>query len=594
MTFRLKSLAILPTPGGLEFPEAKFGRFLTHLHGDNGSGKTAVMCALYWVLGGARTVEEPLWSRCTGARLTLLTSDRREVTLFRAFTERFVANLTVGDAQPEHFSDEGEWSQAVLPLLGIEPREWSGKNGGVAAAYLSVVLPAFAIDQDKGWILPYSPFSNRQFIEDQSQEVTRLMLGIAQLHDPKRDAQRKKLTDELARLEGAIGIRSRAIESLAKSLPPQSSTLETMKASRENLATELRQFDSVVTSLAEIDAALQARVEAASGARNAAADELAMAKHRRAVLQKLLDEGKADLDLIGTNEVAADAFRRFCGNPSCQFFAGSAEPNSYGRRVLYLRDQFKDIVAAMDSVDGILRSTADKLALAESHLAQVRREYEVATKAKATDRVIAAVDSVTKELANVSRSIALSEEVGSERAARDELVDKRNGVHNDLANHDDADTRRRKSVSTAVAALRKSIVRWMEVLKTNEVGAIGVDDDLRLTVGGKVMSDSKGPSGSSRLRVILAYHAALLETSFELGGNHPPMLLFDAPKQHELDPKDFAAYLSELRKVFRDKNVQVVLTSRTEVPTEQEDAVWKPRFPGVEHPWYLGPASKVA
>lgn len=591
MTLRLISLTIDAQPGGLQLPEQKFSEFLTHVHGENGTGKTAVMCALYWALGGARQVDDPLWTKCSGVRLRLTDLDGREVTLYRAFSDQFDATVNVAGTNT-HYDDEAEWSDVVLPMLGVTPREWSAKGGGIATSYLNVVLPAFAVDQDKGWIQPYAAFSNKQFIEDQSQEVVRLMLGLPQRHDPKRDKQKKKLSDEVERLEREIATRNRTLDSLAKSLPTRIDALDAMKSSRERLLAELKQFDAIVSSMAQIDASLRGRVDEAVRARDAAARELADARHRKGVLERLRDEGYADIDLVGTNEVAADAFRRFCGNPSCQFFAGKAEPSSYGRRLLYLRDQFKDILAAMDAVGGVLQMGAARLATAEEQLTRLRAEHEAAARLKATDQIVAAIEGVTKQLAGISKNIALTEEIAVERRARDKLTEEHAVAHADLTSHNEAETRRRKSVATASTALAKALMRWMEILNANDVGSIGVDEDLRVTVKEKVLTDTRGPSGSSRLRLILAYHAALLEVSFQLGGAHPPLLLFDAPKQHELNHEDFGAYMTELRKVFVGKHVQIVISSRTEIPKEKGDATWSPAFPGEKHPWFLGPISK--
>lgn len=590
MTLRLLSMSIEPGPTGLALPEVKFGQFLTHVFGDNGAGKTALMCALYWSLGGARQVEDPIWSECAGVRLKLIAASGKKVTIFRAFSDKLNATVDI-DGAATKYDDESSWSAALLPILGVEAREWLAKSGVVTGVYTSVLLPAFAVDQDKGWSLPYAPFSSKQFVEDQAQEVTRLLLGLPQMNNPKRDARRRKLAAELARLDAAISMHGQALDSLSKALPAEHQFIDAMREARERLVAELGQFDSVVATMVDVDATLRQRVLDAVAARDAAAREYSGARQRRAILDKLMQEGTADLDLIGTNEVAADAFRRFCGNPSCQFFAGTAEPNSYGRRVLYLRDQFKDITTAMDAVDGVLAVSAARLVDAEALLGRARAEYDAAAKAKASDRVIAAVDAVTKELASVSRNIALSDQVVREQEARNALLAQRETSQTDLAQHDDADTRRRKSVAGTAKKLAAAANRWLAVLKANEGGAVGVDEELRLTVGGKPLSDTKGPSGSSRLRLILAYHAAILEVALEMNGSHPRLLLFDAPKQHELKPDDFAAYLVELRRVFAGKSVQVVISSRTEIPKEAGDETWEPQFPGKDHPWFLGKES---
>ncbi len=136
------------------------------------------------------------------------------------------------------------------------------------------------------------------------------------------------------------------------------------------------------------------------------------------------------------------------------------------------------------------------------------------------------------------------------------------------------------------------LLRWLAVLSTNPLGGVGLDESLRVTIGGKVLNDQRGPSGSSRLRLVLAFHAARLEAALEGNGHHPGFLLFDAPKQHEIDPAHFIAYIGALRALSTrfPGQVQVVVSSRTDIPRIADEAIWQPKYPGGDHPWFLGPA----
>src|SRR5690606_3987746 len=53
-------------------------------------------------------------------------------------------------------------------------------------------------------------------------------------------------------------------------------------------------------------------------------------------------------------------------------------------------------------------------------------------------------------------------------------------------------------------------------------------------------------SGSDHIRCMWAYYVALLETSKQLGGNHPKLLIFDEPQQQSASTTDFHAFLKEL------------------------------------------------
>ena len=115
-------------PGVRAVDGVTFDLFPGEIHalvGENGAGKTVLMCALFWALGGARQVEDPVWTKCTGVRLQMTDVNARPVTLYRVFSDRFDASIEV-DGKMTRYENEGDWAEALLPLFGIEPREWSG------------------------------------------------------------------------------------------------------------------------------------------------------------------------------------------------------------------------------------------------------------------------------------------------------------------------------------------------------------------------------------------------------------------------------------------------------------------------------------
>lgn len=590
---RLNSLALIGKAGGLEMPPRAFGEFLTLLRGPNGSGKTAVMCSLFWALGGARRVEEPLWSACTAVQLSLTSAGGVSATITREFSDAMRATVEMNGATTS-FTDESAFSAALLELLGIPSRTWTARNGGSVGVYMSVLLPAIAIDQDKGWSMPYAPFNSVNFVNDQAEEVSRLLLGI----DPKHDAGREGIRDGLARhheqLERTVEVRARAIESLARDAErAEARDLGALRAARERLVAELTSFDGVVTAFAEADVGMRGRVEEARAQHDTTARQLSSARRQREALDRLMREVEADLDVVGSNEIAAQAFRRYCGNPGCEFFHGRDVAASYGRRVLYLRDQLKDLATALDSTGGRVKTLERQLASAAAHLAAVRAEYETLARSSPAVRISATVDAVTKDLARVASGIAALEQLDEARNEHVLLLLARDVAAEDIRNHDQTRRTRSAKMGEMRGLLQDALPRWLDVLKTNDLGTVALDDALRLTIDGRVLTDRTGPSGSSRLRLVLAFHAARLEAALEGGGHHPGLLLFDAPKQHEIDPTHFAAYIGALRAlaVRHPGRVQVVVSSRTEIPTVSGDRTWHPEYPptdGGSHPWFLG------
>jgi hypothetical protein len=104
---------------------------------------------------------------------------------------------------------------------------------------------------------------------------------------------------------------------------------------------------------------------------------------------------------------------------------------------------------------------------------------------------------------------------------------------------------------------------------------------ILLYVDGAKFSTITHQSGSTRTRIVLAFHATLLEVALARGGNHPGWLLFDAPKQHELSQTDFDAHMDNLA-ILASKypqRVQVVFSvADLKTQIQAADEVWLPKF----------------
>ena len=144
--------------------------------------------------------------------------------------------------------------------------------------------------------------------------------------------------------------------------------------------------------------------------------------------------------------------------------------------------------------------------------------------------------------------------------------------------------------------LTDSMQKWLAALATENVKEAGFSDDFQPHIDGSQFAPTSHQSGSTRTRIVLAFHAALLEVSLNRGGNHPGWLIFDAPKQHELSQADFDVYMERLKQLgerYPDR-VQVVFSvADLKTHFEATDEVWDPMFANAEgKPRFLGPVSR--
>lgn len=137
-------------------------------------------------------------------------------------------------------------------------------------------------------------------------------------------------------------------------------------------------------------------------------------------------------------------------------------------------------------------------------------------------------------------------------------------------------------------ALKDALLKWMDVLQTSNVSDdIRFKDDFVPTFGTESLSQLKG---STKVRVVLAYHAAVIQAVTELLGEPPVrFLILDTPKQHEMHDIDLGQYIDALKQFGRAHGLQNVFSATSyRHAGDSEDAEWTPMFPGERHGMFLG------
>ncbi len=238
------------------------------------------------------------------------------------------------------FSDEKALSEWILPRLGLPLRTLSGSGGERVAPYVSVAGPMFLVDQDTGWVSGYVPIHTLR--RDQREEVIRWLLDLPQKHRPVDKSGFQEAKTKLAAIQEQIKFKRRALEALKRELGEdrRRDATEVLEERRIVLERQISRAQSALETMSQAESSLDVRLREAAQHRDELLRRLGNTKRRKAQLLEVQAEVGAELGALEQNEVASEAFRALCGNEACQFFRRPEE--SYGRRVLYLKDQLKD------------------------------------------------------------------------------------------------------------------------------------------------------------------------------------------------------------------------------------------------------------
>lgn len=583
---RLRSLKVEPLgQNGWESPLLEFGWRTTLIFAKNGSGKTPVIQSLAASLGFPPKFRDEILSKCAAVTLEA-ESDGQPVVIRRIFganNRDFHTILSYGDKESEHFN-EGSFSVALFEALGLEPPRLLSNKGEVAQPYIATVLPVFYLNQGDGYTAAYK--ATNSFILDQFVEMVRFVFGL----NPKHSFDVKKsLVQEKAALEAQtrkIVAAQRVYEYQSRGVDDSSVNEQILQRRAIDLAAQIEFLRNSVDAKGTASSTLAEFLRQKDQQIRSKQIELFELQNRISGIDAIRTEIDGEVKTLGLNEEARRVFSSFheiCGAPNCRLFIGSTE--SYGKNLLYLRDQIKD-----------LDRNTSRAEMRIEHLEEVLKELRAEREAlvdkldspatAGIDQLVTTVQALTKQLVEAQSELGRVAALKEERSKLFKLEEERLRIQDridNLSNTGRADI----DFNKLRLKLRELAVKWMDILDAKNVSRdVDIDLDLRFKFNGESLDLF---SGSTKIRLVLAIHAALFEAYISEPSRPFRFLILDTPKQQELHTEDLAKYLTELENLCLAKNAQLILSSTEyDHPTRQQDKRWLPMYKGQDHPMYLG------
>ena len=237
-------------------------------------------------------------------------------------------------------------------------------------------------------------------------------------------------------------------------------------------------------------------------------EELSTLESKCASITSIRSEIEIEINTLSLNEEARKVFKSFadiCAVDGCGLFLGSSE--SYGKNLLYLKDQIKDL--EISNISSEKRIAVIKAEL-KTHLDDIETLNKERTDALEDDSINSLIESV---------HISLSEIVALEIKKREiESINELEEKYLLVERERDIAINKQESLGKGInksslelvrfqSNIKDSISRWKNIINTKNVSdSIALYDEFKATFGSEKLSQLKG---STKLRVVLAYHAAI-------------------------------------------------------------------------------------
>ncbi|MFH3546351.1 MULTISPECIES: AAA family ATPase [Enterobacteriaceae] len=566
---------------GLESEELIFGTNITEFYGPNGCGKTPLLQSISYCLGYPCKFRDDIYKLCKSATLTFTIANN----IFRATRDfentDFILTLEQNE-ETLRFYNQADYSKHIFELLSLSYPSLLTTQNKQSYPYLSTILPIFYLDQDLGYSKFY--YSPGNFIRDQFSEMLRIVFSLPEKHS--FDAKKKaiNITEEIKYLDNSLAVQRRNIE-IAKETH-KDKNIEAIDSSIDNLKNELSELKNSKSlkndSLFSIEAVIKKQKENLNDLKS----KLNFMERRESSLLQIMKEINTEIETLNLNEEAKRIFRSFeeiCPSLDCKMFSRSSE--SYAKHLLYLKDQIKDIERSLnldsdrhDKIEQEIIYTSKTIEDLSTMRNNIIEEEDISSVIDAISEISSMLFKLQLEKNELNKITILEDKYI-------EMLNKREYALDELAGLE----KNRQSIPRLAkikTTLRDKFINWLKVLKTPNIDFnVTFENDFSPIMGYETLEQLKG---STKVRAILAYRTALIESMLELDCKSFMFAIFDTPKQHEIHYEDIDNFIMNLKTLSKRYNFQFIFSS-TEYKYEgdTDDVLLTPKYPGEQHNMFL-------
>lgn len=572
-------------PNGWGSAYHSFGDRVTEIFGENGSGKTPLVQFIVYALGYRVDFRDDVIANCESVSLEVI-SGERSLTFIRKVQVSFSVGVKEGENGVVDFVSERELSRFLLSLWGLCDPVLTTVGSDKTHIYGHQILPLYYLDQDRGYSEEY--FSQQKFIKDQYSEAMRLVFGLPprNLFDKRRE--KIELKDKLEYLDRTVLRHQEILAELSFDLAGPRRPLHDIDRDLEIAIGDLDDLKSSSGSVQLVSVELDDRIARLKGREVILRREKSSLESRVRGFAQIRNEIEVEANTLSMNEEARRIFASFdaiCSNDGCGLFSRSSA--SYGKSLLYLKDQVKDLERTNDlhshrisELDVELRKIADEINAC-------REEREEREGQDPVNALVEAVSTLTESVITLRRAkrteqelLRIEEEYVARLQDREAIQVRLSGLE---ANRGSSDIELIRTKN----AFSERIRHWMEVLRTSNISFdVQVDNDFHVSFGGQRVSRFKG---STLTRVVLAIRTAAFDLSIRQAGAAPRFFILDTPRQQDISREDLAEYIRNLQILAGENGAQVVYsTTNQRYPLGTGDVEWLPRYPGEKHEMFLG------